>query len=428
LSVVLGTLVAAAALAAGPIGSLTPVSGPQGCLVAQNAPAAIHCTRVRELRSDAALVSPDSRNLYTLGGIDDRSALAVMHRDPRTGAVRQLSGRGGCLVAIWGGRHTFPNCTGAYLNKPNALAMTPDGRELVYLNPVGGGRHPVNAYKRSPETGVLSPAGCCGAVRGVGCPSDVATSPDGRNVYIASSTCTGHGLSILVRDPATGTLSQPAGKAGCIQRIGADGCARAPTTSFSPEEVAVTADGAEVYVVAGGLFMFARTSTGLLKLRACYFSKAARPCRAFADLWGDEGAFTGFLLAPDGRNLYAEVPGRILVLARGHSGELSQLPPPRGCVSRTGDGGRCVAAPGLPRDPGLVAASADGRTVYAAGFVALNRDRSDGSLSPLPGRYGRASFDAELAYALSPDGRSVYVAGDLKADVFGYRILRRQTG
>src|SRR5437763_3698443 len=236
----LGTLVAAAALAAGPIGSLTPVAGPKGCIVPQNAPAATHCTRVRELRADAVLVSPDSRNLYTLGGIDDRSALAVMRRDPRTGSVRQLPGRNGCLVAIWGGRQTFRNCAGAYLNKPHALAMTSDGRELVYLNPPG--RHPVNAYTRSPKTGALSPAGCCGTVRGVGCPSDVATSPDGRNVYITSITCTGHGLAILVRDPATGRLTKPAGKAGCIQRIGADGCARAPTSSFSPEGVAVTAD------------------------------------------------------------------------------------------------------------------------------------------------------------------------------------------
>jgi hypothetical protein len=177
---VLGTLLAAAALAAGPIGSLTPVAGPKGCIVAQNESAAIHCTRVHELRPDAALVSPDSRNLYTLGGIDDRGALAVMRRNPRTGAVRQLPGRAGCLVAIWGGRHTFRNCAGAHLNNSYALTITPDGRELVYLNRIG--HYPVNAYKRSPKTGALSPAACCGAIRGIGCPTDMATSPDGRNV------------------------------------------------------------------------------------------------------------------------------------------------------------------------------------------------------------------------------------------------------
>ena len=282
----LGTVVAAAALAAGPIGSLTLVPGRAGCIVAPDAPRAISCTRVHELRIDAAIVSPDGRNLYTLGGIDQRSALAVMRRNPRTGAVRQLRGRAGCLVADWTGRGKFTTCTGARLNKPSTFAMTPDGRELFYLNGAGG--YPFNAYTRSPRTGALSVVDCCRVVRGVACASDVTTSPDGRNVYVASVTCTGHGLAVLVRDPASGDLTQPEGTAGCIQRIAADGCARAPSTSFSPSRVEVAPDGTEVYAAAlGGLFVFRRDgSTGTLKARAA--TSLLRSGRATA--WPSSGA------------------------------------------------------------------------------------------------------------------------------------------
>ena len=426
----LGQLLAAVALAAGPTGSLTPAAGTSGCIVPKQAPAAISCTRVRELRWDAALVSPDGRNLYTLGGIDTRSAITVMQRDRRTGAVRQLPGRQGCLVADWGGHVTFPSCLPAHLNIPVALAMTPDGRELVYVNHAGS--YPLNAYNRSPRTGALSRVDCCGAVRGLACgATSVATSPDGRNVYTTNHTCTGYGLSVLVRDPSTGKLTQPKGEAGCIQRIGTGGCARAPVTSFGPSEVAVTPDGAEVYVIAGGLFVFARNrATGTLKSRACYLASARPPCDAVSKLSPDLHGFGHFTIAPDGRNVYLISDARILVLARRPSGELSQLPSPKGCVTAAGDAGRCTAAPGL--DYGSLTISPDGRTLYAtteSGLVVLSRNPVDGSLSQLAGRYGRVrlrTFNAEPS-ALSPDGRFLYTPAAFGAygSSFGLRVLRR---
>jgi hypothetical protein len=429
----LGTVLAAAALALGPTGSLTPVAGTAGCIVAKQAPVGVSCTRVRELRLDAVLVSPDGRNLFTLGGIDTRSAIAVMQRDRRTGAVRQSAGRQGCLVADWGGHGTFrfPSCLPAHLNIPAAFAMTPDGRELVYVNRAGS--YPLNAYNRSPTTGALSRVDCCGAVRGLACAgTSVATSPDGRNVYAASSTCTRHGLAILVRDPSSGKLSQPKGEAGCIQRIGADGCARAPVTSFGPSEIAVTPDGAEVYVAAnGGLFVFARNrATGTLKSRTCYLAPPA--CDAMSKLSPDLHGLgeNDFTLAPDGRNLYLLAERRILVLARRPSGELSQLPSPKGCVTAGGDAGRCTAAPGL--DYGSLTISPDGRTLYAtseSGLVVLSRNPVDGSLSQLAGRYGRLrlrTLNAEPS-ALSPDGRFLYTPFAFGASDFGLglRVLRR---
>lgn len=308
--------------------------------------------------------------------------------------------------------------------------MTPDGRELVYVNRAGS--YPLNAYSRSPTTGALSRVDCCGAVRGLACGgTSVATSPDGRNVYATNHTCTGYGLSILVRDPSTGELTQPKGEAGCIQRIGTGGCARAPVTSFGPSEVTVTPDGAEVYVTANaGLFVFARNrATGTLKSRACYLAQPRPPCDAMSKLSPDLDGFGDLTLAPDGRNVYLSSRAGIFVLARSPSGELSQLPSTRGCVTADGDSGRCTAAPGL-LGYGHLTISPDGRTLYMAsdnGLVVLNRNPADGSLSELPGRYGRVRLGtfSSGANALSPDGRFFYAPVMLGKYDFGLRVFRR---
>src|SRR2546421_6703419 len=78
--------------------------------------------------------------------------------------------------------------------------------------------------------------------------------------------------------------------------------------------------------------------------------------------------------------------------------------------------------------------SADGRTVYAGrggGFVVLNRDRMDGSLSQLPGRYGLVRLSTSTGQnAPSPD-RFFYVATTLPQkggpgqDAYGLRVFRR---
>jgi DNA-binding beta-propeller fold protein YncE len=422
----LGTLIAAAALAAGPPGSLTPVAGPAGCVVPAQGSPGTSCTQVRHLGLTAALVSPDGRSLYTLGGIDTRSVLTVMRRDPRTGAVRQLAGRSGCFLADWTGHTRMRSCTPAHLNNPKAFAITPDGRELVYLN--AAGRYPLNVAKRSARTGALTLTPCCARVRGVACASGVATSPDGRNVYVVSSTCTGHGLSILRRDPASGRLTQPAGAAGCIQRIAADGCARAPEKTFGPWDLAVTPDGAEVYASGHGFFVFARNAaTGTLRSRECFVTPKP-PCRGLSELAAS--GLESFAVAPDGRNLYLFTSRKLVVLARGPSGRLTPLPSPQGCVTRTGNAGHCTAAPGLPEDAFWLVLSPDGRTLYApteVGIVVLRRDRSDGSLTQLPGRYGRVRLGEQSpSIVVSPDGRFVYAFTTIrKTGAYGLRIFRR---
>jgi DNA-binding beta-propeller fold protein YncE len=168
-----------------------------------------------------AALSPDGRWLYTFGGFDESSTVRVFARNARSGLLMPIAGPRGCARLYW----AAVKCTPMHVNKPTSAAISPDGREL-FLTGYCCARS-FAAFRRDPRTGALVKAVCCDAepravVRGY----DLAVSPDGRNVYVASATDTGHGLAILDRDPATDALIQPAGEAGCIQRIGANRCAR----------------------------------------------------------------------------------------------------------------------------------------------------------------------------------------------------------
>ena len=92
----------------------------------------------------------------------------------------------------------------------------------------------------------------CTAVRALRGPAPflgsnaVAISPDGKNVYVASSES--DAIAIFKRKPKTGSLSQRQGTAGCISAKGG-GCATALGLEH-PNSVAVSADGANVYATS----------------------------------------------------------------------------------------------------------------------------------------------------------------------------------
>lgn len=65
----------------------------------------------------------------------------------------------------------------------------------------------------------------------------VATSPDGRNVYVAASAS--NAVAEFRRDAKTGALTQPGGAAGCISARRNVGCANGPALR-KPVSVAVS--------------------------------------------------------------------------------------------------------------------------------------------------------------------------------------------
>jgi DNA-binding beta-propeller fold protein YncE len=152
---------------------------------------------------------------------------------------------------------------------------------------------------------------------------------------------------VFERDPATGALTQPTGRSGCLSETDSS-CSLASSNVEDPSSIALSADGRTLYLGAFHLLVFARTpSTGALK-----------------QLGGTSVTASGLALSPESRNLYAaSVDDNALhVFARTPtSGAIRQLGAPNGCLTPGGRG--CTHAKPL-QEPGAVAVSPDGRSVY----------------------------------------------------------------
>jgi DNA-binding beta-propeller fold protein YncE len=402
-------VVVAATGGAAPVGSLDRIAGRGGCISPADVPAP--CRHARELRTEI-VISPDGRSVYTIGGIDSRSAIAVLRRDGRTGALEQLRGRAGCV------HQKGRNCTAALLINPRALVVTADGREVVWANHSS----PISlliAYRRARSSGALSalPCGlrCVTGTRGLqSCAIALAGSRDGRNLY---ATC-GRGLAVYARDAATGRIAQLTGARGCIHEFLLEGCANPRVAPFTPGSVVVSNDGSSVYALSSGadaVYAFTRDRvTGALTPAACYVGAPLPQCRP---LFGLETAY-GLDLSRDGRNAY--VVGRLssnqqalVVLARQADGALVRVATVR--LARVFAGGVTVAP--------------DAKSVYVTnenGVEAFARARN-GRLSRLPGSFGRLRLHPTGAYAarvvLSPDGRYAYIATGFASDANPNRII-----
>jgi DNA-binding beta-propeller fold protein YncE len=243
-----------------------------------------------------------------------------------------------------------------------------------------------------------------------------------------------------------GRLVQPAGKAGCLQHLGRDGCARiAPLVQ--PEKSAVSPDGRYMYVPvvrSNAILIFARDrATGCLKRlrgrRGCVKNRAGRSCTA-AHVMTQPIALA---ISPDGRNVYVFGAGSdsLTAFARNRrTGAMHQLSGPRGCATRLSRTG-CARARGL--NEGIdVAVSPDGRRVYTAGrrfpgSIAVFDRQPGGGVRQRPGANaclapkGRAGcapargIGSPWSLAVSPDSRNVYVAG-LRSD--SVAVLSRTPG
>jgi 6-phosphogluconolactonase (cycloisomerase 2 family) len=142
-------------------------------------------------------------------------------------------------------------------------------------------------------------------------------------------------------------------------------------------------------------------------------------------------------VSPDGKNFYFPASGSaaISVFSRdGATGVLTQLAGTNGCVSETGTGGACADGTALG-GARAVAVSPDGKSVYVASFFSdavavFSRNVTSGALTQLAGTAGCVSDTGTggactdgtalvrtRSIAVSPDGTSVYVASETSSAV-----------
>jgi len=283
----------------------------------------------------------------------------------------------------------------------------------------------------------------CGSARGLGGPAPflgsnaVAISPDGRHVYVASSSS--DAIAVFARNARTGVLRQPSGTAGCVAAGGTEGCARAVGLD-GPNSVTVSPDGSTVYATAvdsNSVTAFARDAGtgGLTQLAdGCLAAGAVDGCRPGRALTGADA----IAVSPDGRTVYVAAfhGNAIAVLARDPAtGALTQAAGAAGCVAADAADG-CGPALALTAPEGL-AVSPDGTTVHVASALAnavltFSRDAATGALTQLADGAGclaaglvagcgpaRALLGPN-SVAVTPDGSAAYVASVLSASLTGF--------
>jgi DNA-binding beta-propeller fold protein YncE len=252
----------------------------------------------------------------------------------------------------------------------------------------------------------------------------IAISPDGRNVYVASSKS--NSIAVFDRDRSTGALTQPKGKAGCAAAKAAEGCALA-IGLIGPNSVAVSPDGKNVYATSRGGFSvvtFHRNRvTGALRqlppsASGCISGIAFPSCTAGRGLKDPDVV----VVSPDGKNVYVGLfagNGVASFSRAGKAGALTQLSGTAGCIVEGGGDG-CASGVQMGAVEGM-AISESGSAVYTAAAASsaiafLNRDASTGALSQsgcitsleVGGCTLGYEFGGVNALAVAPTGGDVY--------------------
>lgn len=249
-------------------------------------------------------VSADGKSIY--GASTKSNAIVRLKRNTTTGAISQPAGKAGCISDDGSG----PCAHGHALLDPVWVAPGPDGKS-VYVASLKS--NAVARLGRNAKTGAIhqpaGKAGCisqsgangCAAGHGLGGPFSLAVAK--RSIYVASGGS--NALARLRRDPATGALTQPAGKAGCVSEDGAGPCADGHALTGA-DAVALSDDGGSVYLAsAKSLVRFRRNlKTGAVVepagTAACVSDDGSGPCvdgRALA------GAYS-VAVSDDGRSVY----------------------------------------------------------------------------------------------------------------------------
>ncbi len=297
------------------------------------------------------------------------SASAIAASAP--GTLAQIAGAGGCAsmqVAL--------GCTAAHgLDDARALVLSPDGKTLYVASSTPAA---ITTFTVDARNGLLQQlnlsAGCltsipqadCGAARALEGATSIAVSPDGLHVYVAAAAA--GAVASFARQP-NGSLVQLVGIAGCVTTTLTPGCSNAPALAGAGA-IAISPDGRFAYVGAAGadaITVFSRdAATGRLTPLAGA-AGCLRANRTGCTPVSGVDSPSAIAISPDGTSLYVtSTAGTLTSFQRDvTAGTLTQLPPGSGCVS-DGVHGDCTAIGGLARASAVVV-SPDGATVIAAG-------------------------------------------------------------
>jgi DNA-binding beta-propeller fold protein YncE len=310
-------------------GALNELAGEAGCLDAEGLEG---CTRWRSIWDDGAIAAaPDGRHLYVgARGLDGSAAarVAMLYVDPTTGGVRPPD-PAGCP-----GAQQKPEQSSQCAPRvdPFVITLAPDGRHLY----TGG-----QAYSRDPVTGLLTPVAGRRGCYSVPDPSDpeppadtcmslrpfsnsvetLATSPDGRNVYIGDGAGAVGGFT---RERATGRLTPIRSLGGCARFGAGAGCSNARALDGA-RPIAIAPDARTIYAAAyqsDSIVVLNRDRrTGALWQIAgrngCVAGGNRRQNQTLTCAAGRALKFPWTLaLSPDGRNLYVLSDDGIAVFSR----------------------------------------------------------------------------------------------------------------
>jgi DNA-binding beta-propeller fold protein YncE len=371
-------------------------------------------------------VSPDGKNVYVTNG--SLGTIVVFARDSSNGALSAIQ----CLG------ETFGPATGCSASSPNlydlhALVVSADG---AHAYAVSGGSSPgaVLVFDRAAD-GTLTPAAgvahcvtlsgldnnddSCGQARALIEPYHLALSPDGKQLYVASSEGGGgkavDGAVVTLNVQSDGSLVQPDGPAGCLAATGS-GDASDPTACAQGKPahdlngVAVSPDGKNVYAASAGnggpstpgaveiltrnpatgaLSQDVETTAGCLSLDGTDgYQNIPDTCAVARGI----GETYRVAVSPDGATVYVAsqgieqysaaapaaqgvqvgwyVPGNIAAFSRGANGALTQLSGTDGCISdaagNDGQGGT-TCAPGRALEGSFdIAITSDCTNAYVA--------------------------------------------------------------
>ena len=445
-------------------GALHPLRGRAGCLTGLRARGCAFAPGLR--RPQDLVLAPGARHMYVAADFgkrrgdpefDGRWGGVVGLRVGTAGGPRPLAGPAGCARADGGG-----GCSkGRGLYTVRELALSSDGRHVYAVS-----SRAIAIFSRDPATGGLTqapgPSGCIAADGVDGCATArsfgktgladqqrFALSRDGRHAYLFTKTgeeqvdenSNYSAVLAFMRDPATGSLTQLPGAAGCVTAEVREGCGHARLADVG--SLMVTPDGRHLYATSPldepALTAFTRDSrTGALAAvpgrAGCLASQPRRDCVL---LRGVASVHQKSLITRNGRHVYAAGFERaIAAFTRdARTGQLKQLHGRAGCLSSGDGGGPCSKVRGLS-PTGAFALSPDERSLYVGGtsltsaLVALARDRGSGRLLQLPGRAGcltsgdrlfrksggtlscaQARFVGSVSgIAVAPNGKRVYTS------------------